>query len=209
MSLKGVYSVILLVFALHLSWSQKTLSKVLEDPSLTQIHVLAQEVNTLHLKPSSSKELLVSARLNGEYSPHQMIVFTRKGNTLFIGPDLSATFELPNDKLSAHKIWSVDLAIEIPAYLEVYIDGGNTQINAEGIFEKLQIQLNDGLCVLKEVGNQVRVNTIRAPIILKQKKAIVNAETTYGTLILPSIPKGLSEIVLLSIHGDIKVVPLD
>ena len=138
-----------------------------------------------------------------------MIVFTRKGNTLFIGPDLSATFELPNDKLSAHKIWSVDLAIEIPAYLEVYIDGGNTQINAEGIFEKLQIQLNDGLCVLKEVGNQVRVNTIRAPIILKQKKAIVNAETTYGTLILHSIPKGLSEIVLRSIHGDIKVVPLD
>ncbi|MEJ6545299.1 MAG: hypothetical protein QNL89_02895 [Flavobacteriaceae bacterium] len=207
--MKVIYTAILLVLALHLSWSQKILSKVLEDPSLTQIHVLAQEVNTLHLKPSSSKELLVSARLNGEYSLHQMIVFTRKGNTLFIEPDLSATFELPNDKLSAHKIWSVDLAIEIPAYLEVYIDGGNTQINAEGIFEKLQIQLNDGLCVLKEVGNQVRVNTIRAPIILKQKKAIVNAETTYGTLILPSVPKGLSEIVLRSIHGDIKVVPLD
>jgi len=197
------------VLALHLSWSQKILSKVLEDPSLTQIHVLAQQVNTLHLKPSSSKELHVSARLNGEYSFHQIIVFTRKGNTLFIGPDLSATFEIPNDKLSAHKIWSVDLAIEIPTYLEVYIDGGNTQINAEGIFEKLQIQLNDGLCVLKEVGNQVRVNTIRAPIILKQKKAIINAETTFGTLILPSVPKGLSEIVLRSIHGDIKVVPLD
>lgn len=207
--MKVIYTAILLVLALHLSWSQKTLSKVLEDPSLTQIHVLAEQVNTLCLKPSSSKKLLVSARLNGEYSPHQMIVFTRKGSTLFIGPDLSATFKIPNDKLSAHKIWSVDLAIEIPAHLEVYVVGGNTQINAQGIFEKLQIQLNDGLCVLEEVGNQVKVNTIRAPIVLRQKKGVIDAKTTYGHLDVSGIPTGDSEIVLRSLHGDIKVLTKD
>jgi hypothetical protein len=99
-----------------------------------------------------------------------MIVFSRKGNTLFIGPDLSATFELPNDKLSAHKIWSIDLAVEIPAYLEVYIEGGNTQINAEGIFEKLQIALKDGLCVLEEVGNIVQVNSLKSAYCFKTNK---------------------------------------
>jgi len=187
----------------------KTLSKVLEDPSLTQIHVLAEQVNTLRLKPSPSKELLVTARLNGEYSPHQMIVFSRKGNTLFIGPDLSATFELPNDKLSAHKIWSIDLAVEIPAYLEVYIEGGNAQINAEGIFEKLQIALKDGLCVLEEVGSKVQVNTLRAPIVLRQTKGVIDAKTIYGHLDFLAIPSGDSKIVLRSLHGDIKVLTKD
>jgi len=207
--LKGSYSLLFLVLALQTVWSQKTLSKVLEDPSLTQIHVLAEQVNTLRLKPSPSKELLVTARLNGEYSPHQMIVFTRKGNTLFIGPDLSATFELPNDKLSAHKIWSVDLAVEIPAHLEVFIAGGNTQINAEGIFEKLQIALKDGLCVLEEVGNKVQVNTLRAPIVLSQKNGVVDAKTTYGHLDFLAIPSGDSNIVLRSLYGDIKVLIKD
>ena len=207
--MKGSHSLLFLVLALQTVWSQKTLSKVLEDPSLTQIHVLAEQVNTLRLKPSPSKELLVTARLNGEYSPHQMIVFSRKGNTLFIGPDLSATFELPNDKLSAHKIWSIDLAVEIPAYLEVYIEGGNTQINAEGIFEKLQIALKDGLCVLEEVGNKVQVNTLRAPIVLRQTKGVIDAKTIYGHLDFLAIPSGDSKIVLRSLYGDIKVLIKD
>ena len=207
--MKGSHTLLILVLALQTVWSQKTLSKVLEDPSLTQIHVLAAQVNTLRLKPSPSKELLIAARLNGEYSPHQFIVFNRKGNSLFVGPDLSATFELPNDKLSAHKIFSVDLAIEIPTHLEVYIEGGNTQINAEGIFEKLQIALKDGLCVLEEVGNKVQVNTLRAPIVLKQNKGIIDAKTTYGHLDALVIPSGDSEIVLRSLHGDIKVLTKD
>ena len=207
--MKGSHTLLLLVLALQTVWSQKTLSKVLEDPSLTQIHVLAAQVNTLRLKPSSNKELRITARLNGEYSPHQFIVFSRKGNSLFVGPDLSATFELPNDKLSAHKIWSIDLAVEIPAYLEVYIEGGNTQINAEGIFEELQIALKDGLCVLEEVGNKVQVNTLRAPIILRQNKGIIDAKTTYGHLDFSAIPSGDSEIVLRSLHGDIKVLTKD
>jgi len=138
-----------------------------------------------------------------------MIVFTRKGNTLFIGPDLSATFELPNDKLSAHKIWSVDLAVEIPAHLEVFIAGGNTQINAEGVFAKLQIALKDGLCVLEEVGNKVQVNTLRAPIVLSQKNGVVDAKTTYGHLDFLAIPSGDSNIVLRSLYGDIKVLIKD
>lgn len=207
--MKGSYSLLFLVLALQTVWSQKTLSKVLEDPSLTQIHVLAEQVNTLRIKPSPSKELIIVARLNGEYSSHQIIVFTRKGNTLFIGPDLSATFELPNDKLSAHKIFSVDLAVEIPAYLEVYIEGGNTQINVVGIFEKLQITLKDGLCVLEEVGSKVQVNTLRAPIVLRQKNGVVDAKTTYGHLDFLAIPSGDSEIVLRSLHGDIKVLTKD
>jgi len=187
-------------------FAQKTVEQFLEDPTLTQLYIEAAQINLLTLQAVKSKRLSASALLDGEYSSQQMLSFVRKGATLYVAPAFTANFELPNDKLGVHKVFSIELDMTIPDYLEVIVKGDHAEVSAQGSFKKLQINLNTGFCFLENVGREVRVVTQAAPIFLRQYSGIVTAFSTYGTVSAEQIPKGLSQINVRSHSAAIKVV---
>lgn len=198
-------AVLFFILALQGLFAQKILTKTLNDPSLTQIYIQAQDMNSLSITSVESKEFLVRGVLDGEYSPHQMLSLVRKGNTLYVTPDFTDKYEIPNDKLSAHKVFSIALDMFIPSYLEVVVYGGATRVSASGGFKKLNISLVEGMCILNDIGQHVVVNSQSGPIFLKQQKGFVTAKSSYGLVEKESIPKGNSVILLHSVSGHIKV----
>lgn len=190
---------------LHALWAQKTLVQLLDDPTLTQINIQAQEVNAVSISVSQNALLTVKGNLDGEYSTHQFVSLVRKGNTLYVSPDFTAAYKIPNDKLSAHKVFAIALFIKIPAHLEVVLEGLSTQVQATGHFKKLKIGLKDGYCILTNIGTEVGVTTHSGKIVLKQNKGVVLAKSAYGKVLQENIPIGLPKIVLHSVTGFIEV----
>jgi hypothetical protein len=197
--------VLFFILALQSLFAQKILTKTLNDPTLSQIYIQAQDINSLSITSVESKEFLVRGVLDGEYSTHQMLSIVRKGNTLYVVPDFTDKYEIPNDKLSAHKVFAIALDMFIPSYLEVVVSGEATRVSASGRFKKLNINLVDGMCSLNDIGEQVYVNSQSGPIFLNQKEGFVTAKSSYGLVEKESIPKGNSVIVLHSVSGHIKV----
>ena len=191
------------VFFCH---AQKTIEKTIDDPAITQIYIDAQQLTNLQITSVPTKQLKVWAALDGEYSERQLVSLQRKGNTLYIEPDFSTDFQLPNDKLSTHKIFAISLKLAIPDYLEVSVEGLFTQVKAFGDYKKLQISLLDGFCTLENVGKEVYVETTNAPIILKQQQGVVKTKSTYGEVTLETVPFGEALIHLNSLNGFIKVI---
>ena len=185
---------------------QKSIEKLRQDTSLTQIYVEAQLFNKLQISSKQRKSLSVQARLEGEYSAHQLLSFIRKGNTLFIRPNLSDPFELPNDKLSAHKVYAIDVSVVVPEHIEIVIAAKAIQLHATGFFKNLQISLEEGFCSLENLGGEIVVRTSEDPIVLKQSSGVVVAESSYGKLSLAAIPKGPARIHLSSVSGDISLL---
>lgn len=198
-------AVLFFILALQSLFAQKILTKTLNDPTLSQIYIQAQDINSLSITSVESKEFLVRGVLDGEYSTHQMLSIVRKGNTLYVVPDFTDKYEIPNDKLSAHKVFAIALDMCIPSYLEVVVSGEATRVSASGRFKKLNISLVDGMCSLNDIGEQVYVNSQSGSIFLNQKKGFVTAKSNYGLVEKESIPIGKSVIVLHSVSGHIKV----
>ena len=187
-------------------YGQKGVEKLLEDPSLTQIFIDAAQFSSLQLSSKVTKTLSVKAHLEGEYSEHQLLSFVRKGNTLFISPNFSDDFKLPNDKLGAHKVFAIDVRAEIPEHMEVIVSGGTLQLTASGNYKKLQIRLNEGYCGLEKLAGTVSVFTTSAPIFLKQSSGQLTAQSTYGQVFLEPIQMGPAIINLSSVSGDIRLL---
>jgi hypothetical protein len=63
-------AVLFFILALQSLFAQKILTKTLNDPTLSQIYIQAQDINSLSITSVESKEFLVRGVLDGEYSTH-------------------------------------------------------------------------------------------------------------------------------------------
>ena len=139
---------------------------------------------------SEGDELIVEARLDGEYAEALSVNITEEGATLWVGTDFRPNFENPNDKLSAHKVVSVSLVIQVPAHLDLQVFGTSCNVSLSGAFRNVDVVLNDGSCTLNQVSQQVHVQTQSGHIRLNSLKGVVQAVSHYGQVVQEEIPEG-------------------
>ncbi len=201
---QGIFCLIGIAYSY--SFGQKTIHKSFIKEGVDQIFVDAKDSFEVVLKTTDSNSLTIKAEIEGEYSPNQLVnVFTDR-NLLTIEPSFNAGFVMPNDKLSAHKVLSVSLFIEIPKQFKVKLTGNSTNAEIHGDYKDLRIELNDGNCTLYHVASKVTVHTIKGSINAYVDKATIDAHSTYGTLESDSIPLGTSQLNLKSQIGHIQII---
>lgn len=201
---QGIFCLIGIAYSY--SFGQKTIHKSFIEEGVDQIFVDAKDSFEVVLKTTDSNSLTIKAEIEGEYSPNQLVnVFTDR-NLLTIEPSFNAGFVMPNDKLSAHKVLSVSLFIEIPKQYKVKLTGNSTNAEIHGDYKDLRIELNDGNCTLYHVASKVTVHTIKGSINAYVDKATIDAHSTYGTLESDSIPLGTSQLNLKSQIGHIQLI---
>lgn len=170
--------------------AQKILKKSFINPTNTAINIDVKNCYELSLESIDSKEIIVEAVIEGEYSKDLLVNVREEGNTLWVSTDFEPNFINPNDKLSAHKVISIALTVKLPNHKNVLVYGTSCNVAVKGMYKNLGITLNDGRCILNEVGETVNVTTQSGDIHLSSSKAKIKAISKYGTVLKANIPIG-------------------
>jgi len=113
------------------------------------------------------------------------------------------SFIKPNDKLSAHKVISISLKMQIPENMKVRLNGTNCNVGANGIYDHLNVNLEDGICILDNVSKSANVVTQSGDIYIRTKGAVIESKSNFGNVFKADIPQSNNYFKLTSNTGNI------
>lgn len=201
--MKKVGFLILMVLTIEGLHSQKLVRKAVVNPNISFFEIDTQNCYRVDIATSDTRELIVEAAMDGEYGKDLIVRVQEEGATARISAGFPPNFILPNDKLSAHKLISIDLRISLPAHNKVRVNGYSSDVSIRGSYTDLVVVLNDGRCTLERVGKKVSVHTLSGDIILKNATGSISARSTYGKVHRDPIPEGDALFTLDTVTGNI------
>jgi hypothetical protein len=185
--------------------AQKIVQKTIVNPHDTSLQIDANNCFEVEIETVKTDKIVVEAKMSGEYSDNLSLNIHEEGNTLLVETSFNANFEIPNDKLSAHKVISIALKISLPEYLKVSIYGTDTNVTVKGIYKNINIALNDGRCVLNGVENKAFVKTHSGTIEVNAKTGKFDVLSKYGEVFFDQIPESHVQYNLNTTTGNIYI----
>ena len=162
-------------------------------------------VYSINLLTHKSPSIIIEAKVEGENNEHIVISNKRFMQSLYVSSNFQPTFEDANDKLSAHKIISIELDIKVPEQKTIYIKSDIANITGEGSYRKLTLELANGNCRITNFSGNALVNTIGGNIEIHSNFAKINTNSKHGNIITEKLSIGDNTIDLNSINGNITV----
>ncbi|MEP2278658.1 DUF4097 family beta strand repeat-containing protein [Maribacter sp.] len=192
----------MLLLSFGLSAQKKVYRNILAD-HISLIQVDAANCFIVELQTADDNEISVEAEMEGEYSQDLNLEVSTNGSTLLVNAGFAPSFKNPNDKLSAHKVVSILLRLKVPSYKNLEIFGTNSRVLLDGKYNKLQVSLADGTCVLNNVIADAKIKTQSGNIKVFSAAATIDAASKYGTVSANVIPAGNSSFKLQTVTGNI------
>lgn len=202
--MKATFILILFFFVTQLQ-AQKVIEKQIEGLNISSIIVDGSAIFKIKMNTSSTKMIVLQSKIEGEYNEDIVLITETKNSELFISTKFQPLFVPDNDKLSAHKVISIELNITIPEYLNVFIQSDIASVITQGKYNNLTIELINGNCNVDSFSGNATINTIHGSINIKGKEAIVKASTKKGFLIQDKLKLGDTRFNLNSINGNITI----
>ena len=168
-TMKKVTFILFLYICSH-GFAQKVTRQTLAIHDIEEIRINTEKIFELNIFSSNANVLEVETKMEGEYYRDVNVITATKHKTLQLSCQLAEDFELPNDKLSAHKVFSITMNIYIPKHLKVQLEGDETQVYVQGSYKKIWGMLISGNYELKELEGEVKIQTKKGNIhYIKQK----------------------------------------
>lgn len=183
--------------------AQKTIKKSIINPKIEVITLDVTNSFELSLDTWQGNEMMVEATIDGEYSNDLLVHVRESGTTLVVSTEFQPNFRNPNDKLSAHKVISVALKVQLPEQKRVTIFGTGCNIIAKGRYDTLKITLNNGSCHLESISGTAQVTTQSGNISIFALSATIKATSKYGRVAPNQIPSGDTFYDVSSVTGNI------
>lgn len=186
--------------------AQRILTKSIPQKHGQVFHINASNSYHLNLRTVNSPIISVKAVAEGEYENDVLLNLFEEGSDIFIGVDFHPDRKNRNDKLGAHKILSVSMDIEVPRSSHVFLIGNSATLSLAGTYQKLNVNLIEGRCELRDIYGEIEVITQKADIELLTSFGVVDAKTEYGVLKEAKIPLGPATYRLRSSSGNILII---
>ena len=186
--------------------AQKDTSQQLDAKNVERLYIDTDEVFKIIIKTTKSSTMSRATNSEGEYFNDISLSTEMKANSLYLSTQFREILKSGYDKLSAHKVFSLEITLEIPEDLQVFIKSNIASVAAEGIYNFIQVQLNSGYCKLSNFTGDALVNTYNGAITIDTTNATVTASSRNGTILVPLVLSGKHVITATSINGDISVV---
>lgn len=197
--------VMLLLLSSFAGNAQKLVRKSLLDSQISLIEVDATNCYRINVRSSPSREMTVEASMEGEYANDLSLRVGAQGTTMEIGAGFAPQFNVPNDKLSAHKLLSIALNVTVPDGMDVRVHGTNSSVAVRGRFGEVTVVLADGQCLLDRMAGSATVSTLSGEITLISARARVEATSRYGQVIGTTLPIGQDSFLLHTVTGNIHI----
>jgi|25_taG_2_1085351.scaffolds.fasta_scaffold13637_2 DUF4097 and DUF4098 domain-containing protein YvlB len=197
---------VIFFFILSLSASaQKVTQDVLASAHLDKIVLSSDEIYRINIKASTTEEIQIKTKTEGEYFNQISLDTKLEGSTLLLSSRYREILQSGYDKLSAHKVFSMEVDLEIPEGMVLQINSNTASVYLSGRYKSVFIELKNGSCYLSDFSGEAVINTYDGNILGTVSKVNVEAKTRHGTMNLPQVPGGIHNMVLTSINGDIKL----
>lgn len=188
------------------AYTQVNTNRSIASAGIKSIIIDTDEV--FHIKISTTETNLIKIKTHseGEYYNQIAINYERVGDRLKLNSSYAENLTGGYDKLSAHKIFSMEIELEIPENLEVSVYSNIASVIGKGTFKSFSANLQQGACRLERFEGNAIINTYNGDISVTTIGASLDASTRNGTLNVLGDFNGRKTIKLRSLNGNISVL---
>lgn len=202
--MKTLLTTFFLIFFLS-AQAQKVTREVLTARDLERIVFSSDEIYRISVNTVPGNEVIITTRSEGEYFNEINLEHEVKGKTLFLNSRYREILQNGFDKLSAHKVFSMEVELQVPEDIMLEISSNLASVYLSGAFDRVLIQLKNGSCYLEAFRGDAVINTFDGNITGTARSMDVEANSRHGEVDVPQIFHGNHKMVLTSINGDIKL----
>lgn len=184
---------------------QKHTVETIEADGIKKIVFSSDEVYGVELVTHKGEDIKITTHTEGEYFNNISLDSEVRNGTLFLNSRFRETLRNGYDKLSAHKVFSMEVKLEVPEGLIAEIISNVASVTLSGKFETVLVQLKSGSCYLKNFSGNAVVNTYNGNIVGDVHPAEFEATSRTGQVSVPDNIIGNHKMVLTSINGNIKI----
>ena len=185
--------------------AQRDTREILDAEKIQKIRIETDEVFKIEITAGNSPGIRIKTHSEGEY--HNEIAL----QTEIVQEELIITTQYPQilsggyDKLSAHKVFSLEIEMQVPEGMEISLKSNIASLITHGKFSSVTANLNEGYCQLLNFEGAAVINTFNGNILVETSRGIIEANTRHGKVDIPEFLPGRNPLRLTSIEGNILV----
>lgn len=202
--MKYFFSSIIFLLVLPVS-AQKVTQDIFEAGNVEKIVLSSDEIFRINVTTGSSKEIKITSRTEGEYYNAISLDADLRKETLVLSSRYREILQNGYDKLSAHKVFSMEVELELPEGMLLEINSNLATVYLLGNYKAVLVQLRNGSCFLQDFTGDAVINTYDGNIYGTVHDVTVEASTRFGKIDVPQKKHGSHKLVLTSIKGEIKL----
>ncbi|MDX1278041.1 hypothetical protein [Oceanihabitans sediminis] len=202
--MKQLY-IILSLFFTFISQAQSVSEKIIVAADITSIQIDGNSMFKIEVESKPVDEISIQSRVEGENNAGYILVTEIKNETLYIAVKKQPSFKNANDKLSAHKVISIELFLVFPENKELSIVSDIASVDLKGIYKKAVVSLFNGNCNFHSFRGNAKINTIDGNVYLETNYAKITAHSKNGKIEKEKIVAGEHVISTKTINGNIRL----
>ncbi|MCY2686358.1 hypothetical protein OU683_04305 [Salinimicrobium sp. TH3] len=179
--------------------------EVISADNIKKISLSGDEVFKVSFSTGPGKEVVITTHTEGEYFNDISLDAELRDETLILASRYREILQNGYDKLSAHKVFSMEVELEIPKNMIIEVNSNVASVYLTGIYEQVIVQLKNGSCYLEDFLGDAVINTYDGNILGTARSINAEAKSRNGEVEIPNILHGNHKMVLTSINGDIKI----
>lgn len=184
--------------------AQKDTQNILNS-DFKEVIIDANEVFKINIFSEKRKTLKYRSHSEGEYLNDIRLTTSLKNGKLYIETQYPEQLVGGFDKLSAHKVFSLEVDLYLPEDKILMISSNSASLIVSGKFESFSANLQRGYCNLKDFEGNATINTYKGDIDAEVISGEVMAKSRHGKVLVDQKLYGMHQIKLTSINGDISV----
>lgn len=202
--MKSIFSILTFLFFLPVTGQKKSYD-VVNAQNIEKIVLSSDEIYKISIETVPGDEIKISSETEGEYYNQISLDTDIRDNTLYLNSRYNEILQDGYDKLSAHKVYSMEVKLKIPEGMIFSVNSNIASVFLTGSFERMLIQLKTGSCYFNNFEGNAVVNTYDGNIFGNARNFNPEATSRNGEVNVPKNSYGIHKMVLTSINGDIKL----
>lgn len=198
-------TLIILLFCCHGLIAQKQTERLIDAAKLERIVLQSDEIYRITVSTAPVETISIKSRADGEYYNNISLDTEVVGKQLFLKSRFREILQSGFDKLSAHKVFAMEIELVIPEAIKLEVNSNVASVYISGIYDRVLVQLKGGSCYLKDFSGDALINTFDGNIEVVTRAAKIEADSRHGKIEIPENSSGIYNISLNSINGNIKV----
>lgn len=187
------------------AFAQKEVSKVMDAGNLEKIVLSSDEIFRISIETAPVHSISIKSTADGEYFNDISLDSKILGKTLYLKSLFREALQGGFDKLSAHKVFAMEVKLQIPEDMSLEVSSNLASVFLEGDYENVLVQLKSGSFYSERFDGNAIINTYDGNIEMATGNALVDAQSRHGKVAVAQAPRGVHKIKLTSINGDIEV----
>lgn len=200
---KTLYLFVILISGI--GFAQKDTREIIDAKNIAEIYIDTDEVFLINILTEKTSEVKIKTHSEGEYFDDIILETFVSGSQLNIKTRYPKRLTGGYDKLSAHKVFSLEIELRIPEDLEVSISSNIASVQGKGNFKSVYAELKQGYCKLREFTGAAVINTFSGNIFIETSSGLIEANSRNGKVEVPQFLPGRNPLRLTSIDGNIMV----